>query len=134
VGFFLGGVRDLELPVPVCEPCKEAIEQKTQRGSGLGLAIGAVVGTAIGLGLGGWLGEGQDLRLWLGAFAGLFAGSFAGSMIGLALSQKLPVRLRRYSPSRGVVSVRFENPEVAQRVIANLRQHSLRSSQPEETR
>ena len=69
----------------------------------------------------GALGEGHRFALGLGAFAGLFVGTLAGSLLGSVLTRRLPVRLRRYSPSRGLVSVRFENPEVAAAVIASLR-------------
>jgi hypothetical protein len=126
IGVLVGGIRGAEVAVPVCEPCKERIVNQQRAGGWLGLAIGAIVGTGIGLLVGGWQGEGRDLPLYLGAFIGLFLGSFIGSTIGLALSDRgAPVRLRRYSPSRGLVSVRFANPDIAARVLASLRAREL---------
>lgn len=121
LGFFLGGARGVELPVPVCDPCKERLVGQQRNGGYVGLAIGAILGTGAGLVLGGRLGEGQDVALYLGAFVGLFLGSFVGSMLGLTLSSRMPVRARRYSPSRGLVNIRFENPEIGARVHASLR-------------
>jgi hypothetical protein len=43
-------------------------------------------------------------------------GNVIGMIVGLALGRRLPVRVRRYSPSRGVVQVKFDNPNIAARV------------------
>ncbi len=126
----LGGMRGVVLPVPVCESCKAYIEQRQRSGGTLGLIAGAVLGTAVGIGLGVWLGEGRDLALWLGALSGFFAGTFAGSLLGLTLSRKMPVRVRGYSPSRGLVSVRFENPEIAARVLHAIRRAEKPADEP----
>ncbi len=88
--------------------------------------MGAFIGTAIGIGLGMWLGEMSDLPIMLGGFAGLFIGTMTGSLLGVALFRRLPVRFRRYSPSRGRVSVRFTNPDIAARVIEQLRDEARR--------
>jgi hypothetical protein len=129
LGILIGGPRAIELPVPVCEPCKEFINQKQRNGGSLGLAVGAALGTAVGVGLGVWLGEGRDLALLLGLFFGFFLGSFTGSMLGLTMSRKLPIRLRNYSPSRGLVSVRFENPLIAAQVLEAMRQREASTSE-----
>jgi hypothetical protein len=121
LGPLLGGVRGAEVRVPVCGPCKELIEARQRRGGFLGLSLGAVVGVLAGLGLAAALGDGRDVPLWLGTLFGFFFGAMFGSSLGLTLTRRLPVRLRRYSPSRGLVSVRFENPEVARHVLESLR-------------
>jgi hypothetical protein len=64
--------------------------------------------------------------MMLGAFGGLFAGTMIGSLLGVTLTRRLPVRFRHYSPSRGTVSVRFSNPEIAARVIEELREKARR--------
>jgi hypothetical protein len=130
LGLFLGGLRGVELPVPVCEACRDYIVQRGRNGGSLGLVVGAALGTALGVGLGVWYGEGRDLALWLGALLGFFPGAFAGSLLGLTLSRKMPVRVRGYSPSRGLVSVRFENPAIAARVLEGLRQAQQPAEEP----
>jgi hypothetical protein len=122
LGFFLVYTRAIEIPIPICESCKEYIERRQRNGGSLGLVVGAILGVGIGVGLAVWLGEGRDLFLWLGAVFGFFLGAFLGSVFGLWASQKGPVRVRHYSPSRGVVSVRFENPEIAAHMLARSKQ------------
>ena len=117
LGWLLGGVRTLEVPMPLCEPCRDFLTLRRRRGGFIGSATGAFVGFAVGyLGM-GWLQEARDVALWLGGSVGLAVGVIAGSILGVMLTGRLPVRIRRYSPSRGLVSVRFENPEVAARVL-----------------
>jgi hypothetical protein len=122
----LFGVRAVEVAVPVCIACRDSIAARQRLGGAVGLGMGAFVGTAVGGGLAGWLGEARDLPLLLGCFAGLFVGTLAGSLLGVTLTRRLPVRFRRYSPSRGIVSVRFDNPEIAARVIAAMREQTTR--------
>lgn len=117
-----GGPRGMELQIPICEDCKQVIEVRQRRGGFMGLAVGAVVGTVVGVALAVWLGEARDASLWLGTAFGLIAGVMFGSAIGLSVSRRLPVQARHYSPSRGLVSVRFENPEVATSLLTSLRQ------------
>jgi hypothetical protein len=100
--------------------------REQRRGGLLGLVLGGVIGSVLGVSLGAWLGEMRDVPLMLGAFAGLFAGTLAGSLIGVTLTRRLPVRFRRYSPSRGLVSVRFANPQIAARVIEQMREQARR--------
>jgi hypothetical protein len=116
------GVRAIEVAVPVCMTCRARIAGRQRMGGLVGLALGSFLGTALGAGLGLWYGEARDLPLMLGGFIGLFVGTLAGSLLGVTLSRRLPVRFRRYSPSRGFVSVRFDNPEIAARVLASLRE------------
>ncbi len=121
VGIFLGGVRGIEVPIPVCTPCKELIEARQRRGGFLGLGIGMLFGVALGLVLAAWLGDWRDDALWLGTSFGFLVGAILGSVTGTLLTAKLPVRLRRYSPSRGLVSAQFENPQIAQQVLQTIR-------------
>jgi hypothetical protein len=101
--------------------------REQRRGGLLGLVLGSGTGAVIGFLVGGWWGELRDVPLMLGAFAGLFVGTLAGSLLGVTLTRRLPVRFRRYLPSRGLVSVRFSNPEIATRVIEQLRDQARRS-------
>jgi hypothetical protein len=118
------GMRAVEVAVPLCAPCRARIANRQRTGGMVGLVLGAFLGAPGGAAVGGWLGEFRDLPLLLGGFLGLFAGALAGSLLGVTLSRRLPVRFRRYSPSRGLVSVRFENPEIAARVVAGLREQA----------
>ncbi|MFO0879711.1 MAG: hypothetical protein U0840_20380 [Gemmataceae bacterium] len=117
-----GGPRGIEMLVPVCEVCKDVIESRQRRGGFLGMALGAVIGTAVGVTLAVLLGEARDASLWVGTAFGLVVGTMLGTALGLSWSRRLPVRVKNYSPSRGIVSVRFENPEIAAGVVENLRQ------------
>jgi hypothetical protein len=125
----LFGMRTAEVAVPICTVCRDHLIAEQRRGGIIGLGLGASAGAVIGLGLGAWLGDLRHLPLLLGVFAGLFAGTLAGSLLGVALSRRLPVRFRRYSPARGTVSVRFSNPVIAARVIADLREQTRERSQ-----
>ena len=109
--------RHIELRVPMCEDCKAVIESQQNRATSLGLILGAVLGLGVGLGLAAWLGEGKEVLLALGGFAGLVMGLLIGSSLAAVLSRQLPVRIRSYSPARGLVTVRFENPLIANRVL-----------------
>ena len=120
LGWLLGGIRTLEIHVPLCEPCGDFLAHRQRRGGFLGSALGAFLGTAVGYIGAGWWHEGRDVALWLGGAFGLAVGVIVGSLSGVALTRRMPVRIRRYSPSRGLVSVRFENPEVAARVLATV--------------
>jgi hypothetical protein len=130
-GPLLGG-RAIDLPVPVCETCRERIARRQRTGGAVGFAVGALLGAGAGILLGGLLGDGRRFALGLGAFTGFFVGTLAGSILGTALARRPPVRVRRYSPSRGLVSVRFENPEIAAGVIASLRSRQKEQKAAEE--
>jgi hypothetical protein len=123
-----GSLRKLEVGVPVCETCRETINRRQRTGGAIGLLVGTVVGTAVGGLLGVWLGDGRASPVCLGAMIGLCLAALVGSTVGLVLSRRLPVRFRRYNPTRGTVSVRFDNPEIAARVIARLREHAPASA------
>lgn len=130
MGIFLGGARAIELPVPICESCKEYLAARQRQAGAWGMALGATLGTAVGASLGAWLGEMRDLPLYVGTLAGFFVGIFSGSILGLTWSRRYPVRVRRYSPSRGLVQVRFENAEIASQVLHQLRSPSDPSRTP----
>ena len=118
------GVRTIEVGIPICLACRDQIVAHQRRGGAIGLALGAFLGTAAGALLGAWLGEARDMPLLLSAFAGLFVGTLTGSLLGVTLSRRLPIRFRRFSPSRGVVSVRCDNPLIAAHMIAGLREQA----------
>jgi hypothetical protein len=122
----LFGVRTAEVAVPICVECREKMVREQRRGGLLGLVLGSFLGAVVGVALGGWLGEMRQVPLMLGMFAGLFVGTFVGSLIGVSLSRRLPIRFRRYLPSRGVVSVRFTNPAIAAHVIEQIREQARR--------
>lgn len=114
-GMFFG-TRAIPVLVPVCEPCRDAILRKQRTNTASGLVLGGVLGATAGALLGGWLTEGTAAALALGALAGLFVGWLVGSLVALAWGRPMPVQLRRYSPSRGVIQVRCDNPVIAARV------------------
>jgi hypothetical protein len=122
LGFVSGNRRTVEIGVPVCEACREALARRQRTGGVVGLLAGTVLGTTVGGLIGAWLGEGRQMPLYLGALMGLCAATLIGSTAGLMLSRRLPVRFRRYNPNRGTVSVRFDNPEIAAGVLARLRE------------
>lgn len=119
LGPFLAGEQK-ELAIPVCASCKARLERGQRWGGMIGLASGAVLGALAGGVIGGLAGDGARLHLVVGTLGGLMLGALVGSLAGLSLT-RLPVRLRRYSPSRGVVSVQFESPAIAARVLGPLR-------------
>jgi hypothetical protein len=58
------------------------------------------------------------------SLAALAVGGLAGFLLGTLASKRLPAELGRYSPSRGTLSLRFRNPEYAERVLAVMRSPS----------
>jgi hypothetical protein len=120
----LFGMRSAEVAVPICTECRDRLVREQRRGGLLGLVLGGFIGSVVGITLGGWLGEMREVPLMLGTFAGLFVGTLFGSLIGVTLTRRLPIRFRGYSPSRGLVSVRFTNPEIATRVIEQMREQA----------
>jgi hypothetical protein len=126
-GDWLLGMRNAEVAVPICTSCRDRLVREQRRGGTLGLIMGGIACSVVGVALGAWLGEMREVPLLLGTFAGLFVGTLGGSLLGVTLSRRLPIRFRHYSPSRGLVSVRFTNPEIAARVIEQIREHSRRS-------
>jgi hypothetical protein len=93
------------LEVPLCEKCKTAVEARQRRGAILGAVAGLLIGTLFGL---------------FGAALGIVL----GMALGFSWARRLPVRLRRYSPSRGVVSVRFAHQAIGRQTLEPLR-HAL---------
>ena len=124
LGVLTGTARSLEVSVPLCEVCREAVLRRQRIGGGIGLILGTIVGTALGGLVGAYLGEGRQLALYLAALVGLSLGALVGSGLAVALSRRLPVRFRRYNPVRGTVSVRFANPLIAAGVISSLREQA----------
>jgi hypothetical protein len=123
-GIITGTPRSVQVGVPLCEVCREAVLRRQRIGGALGLILGTILGTAIGGVVGAWLGEGRQLPLYLAALLGLLFAALLGSGLGVALARRLPVRFRRFNPVRGTVSVRFDNPAIAAQVISSLREQS----------
>jgi hypothetical protein len=90
------------LEVALCEKCKAGVEARQRLGAVLGAPVGILVGTLFGL-------------------FGAAVGAVLGMALGFSWARRLPVRLRRYSPSRGVVSVRFANPAIGRQTLEPLR-------------
>lgn len=110
------GVRSMEIPVPVCEPCRDGILARQRAGLTLGVIVGALLGLVGGAMLGGWLSDGEATVQATGAVLGLGIGGLVGTLLGGWWSRRLPVQVRRYSPSRGLVQVRCMNPMIARRI------------------
>ncbi|MFQ3648735.1 MAG: hypothetical protein SNJ75_00265 [Gemmataceae bacterium] len=89
------------LAMALCEKCLRTITHRQRLGALLGAALGLVLGLP-------W-------NEWL-ALLGLLL----GGVIGFFAARRWPVRLRRYSPSRGVVSVAFAHPLIARRTLEPL--------------
>jgi hypothetical protein len=119
---FASSVRPLTLPVPMCVPCQEWVDMRRQRIASGGTAVAALIGLAIALALS--LQDdvnGATLRFAYGLF-GVCAGGIVGFLIGAAIARRSdPVRLRRFSPSRGTVSIHFANAAYAEQVLDLMR-------------
>jgi hypothetical protein len=119
---FASSVRPLTLPIPVCVPCQESVDLRRQRMASGATVVGALLGLAIALVLtlqdGG---NGRDLLFAYGLF-GVSAGGIVGFLIGAGLARRSdPVHLRRFSPSRGTVSIHFANADYAEQVLDLMR-------------
>jgi hypothetical protein len=130
-GFVARQMRTVPIRIPLCEPCKNYLAELQRRNSTLGMALGAVLGAAAGAITGGYAGEGQSQVMLLGAFFGLFLGLLIGMVIGTTMFRNLPVRFKRYIPSRGIVSVKCENPDIAERLRAMSQMRRQEPGQPE---
>lgn len=120
LGFLTGTYRAVEVGVPLCETCREAVARRQRSGGLRGLLAGLMLGAGGGSLAGAWWSEGGTPYIYLGAVLGLSVGALVGSVVGLALSRRLPVRFRRYDPLQATVSVRFDNPVIAENVLAAL--------------
>jgi hypothetical protein len=114
-----GTRQNVEIGVPVCDRCREAIVGRQRRGGTFGLLAGGSLGAALCGITAGLLADGRMEPLLLGTLLGLAVGGLAGLMTGLLLSLRLPVRFRRYAPVKGTLEVRFDNPEVAASFLAS---------------
>ena len=119
---FAASVKPLTLPVPMCVPCQEQTDLRRQRTASAATAIGSLLGLALALVLTfSEGGPGRDL-LFPAGLLGVSAGGVVGYLIGAALARRGdPVRLRRFSPSRGTVSIHFANTEYAEQVLDLMR-------------
>ena len=121
VDFFVGSNNPLEVPIPVCEACRQQIRDRQHRGGMVGMRTGAFLtcGLATLLALSeGWRDGSLLVVIGLGALA---VGGISGFILGTLLSKRLPAELSRYSPSRGTLALRFRHPEYAARVLAAMR-------------
>jgi hypothetical protein len=115
-------VRTLELHVPVCEACQQALRQRQHFGGLRGLLLGATGAmlAAIPLARSNQLGDVRSLILVV--LAAVSAGGLAGFLAGTALARRLPVQVRDYSPGRGTLAIRFRQPGYAEKVCEAMRQ------------
>jgi hypothetical protein len=120
IGLFAHRVRPFMAEAPVCPACQEAILSARQRGGSGGATLGAVVLSLVGVLLAMRLPDADPAFLVTVVFCGATIGGMLGYMIGGALFNAAPIRLRRFSPSHGTVSVSFRNPDYAQKVIATM--------------
>jgi hypothetical protein len=118
--------RAVELAIPVCAGCREAIRRRQQRGGSLGMSLGALalVTLTLAFALRGALG-GPDLLPVLGVTAAA-VGGLAGFLLGTVTARRLPVQLRGYSAGRGTLSLRFRNPDYATLVLDAMRARARR--------
>jgi hypothetical protein len=118
---FASSVKPLTVAVPVCLPCQELIALGRQRSASGGTLLGALLGLAAALGLSLQDPNGSQL-LFLYGLLGVSVGGLVGFLVGAALAKRYdPVRLRRFSPSRGTVSVHFRNTDYAEQVLELMR-------------
>jgi hypothetical protein len=106
----------------MCVPCQEQTDLRRQRTASAATAIGSLLGLAVALVL--TLSEGGPGRelLFPAGLLGVSAGGIVGYLIGAALARRGdPVHLRRFSPSRGTVSIHFANTEYAEQVLDLMR-------------
>jgi hypothetical protein len=126
MGLVTHGGRAVEVPIPVCPACQEEVRQRRQHAGSQGLSLGALAGLVllvlVALGGGRWNGTVLGV-LALGALA---AGGLAGFLLGTALAGRPPAQLRRYSPRRGTLSLRFRDPEYAGLVLEAMRDQGRR--------
>jgi hypothetical protein len=121
LGLFAHRVRPLAVEVPVCPFCQQVIEAWRTRGGALGMLLGAAAAATAAVLLGMRLPDadlGFLVVLGLGAAA---LGGLLGFAIGNALCNPAPVRLRRFSPERGTVSVWFRDHDYAEKVLDVMR-------------
>jgi hypothetical protein len=113
--------RTLEVHVPTCSACQERLRQQMHLSGVRGMVLGSVL--ALGLtGVYAWqegMRGGDVIGLLLtGALA---VGALVGLLVGTTASRRPPAELRNFSPSRGLVTARFRDPEYAKQVLALVR-------------
>jgi hypothetical protein len=110
----------MELVVPVCASCQTDSLRRRRWGLCCGLGVGVLVMSVLAIPYARY----HDLRhheLLVFLFVASAAlGGAAGSVVGLLLTQRPPVRWRRYSWKRGTVDLRFRRAEYADQVVAAL--------------
>ena len=114
-------VRTLDLRVPVCEECQQALRQRQQVGGVRGLLLGATGAmlATIPLARSNRLDDARSLILV--ALAAVSAGGLVGFLLGVTLARRLPVQVRGYSPVRGTLAIRFRQPGYAELVREAMR-------------
>jgi hypothetical protein len=107
------------LVVPVCRACRRDNSWRHMKASLVGIGLGVAVPLLIGLVL--HLATGRAVPLFpllLGVGLGLPVGVVIGGLVGQRLAA--PVKLERYSPSRGTIALRFRWPAYGERLVAFL--------------
>jgi hypothetical protein len=113
--------REVALNVPWCGSCQARARNRQSRGAIVGLIIGAVLSCAIAVPLLLARGINHPSTVIVVALGALTGGGLVGFLIGTSSARDLPVKLRRYSPSRGTMSLRFRNPAYAARLLEAIR-------------
>jgi hypothetical protein len=115
--------RPLTVDVPVCEACQHRLRGQVHRGGTLGMAAGAGLSAMAALALTGVQGS----LLLPALIGGLAGGGLLGFLIGSTAADRRPVRVGRYSPSHGTVSLSFRNPDYAALVVEAMRSRAQHS-------
>jgi hypothetical protein len=115
--------RPLTVDIPVCEVCQHRLRAQVHRGGTLGMAAGAGLGAIAALALTGV----QGALLLPALIGGLAGGGLLGFLIGTTAADRRPVRVGRYSPSQGTVSLSFRNPDYAALVVEAMRSRAQRT-------
>lgn len=113
-----GTARPAELPVPLCQDCRDRWHASQQRAAVRGLNLGAIVGVAFVVGWRLSQGDPGILMLILQGLLGLALGALVGFLVGSSLACTIPVEFRRYRPDRGTLQVRFRDAHYADLVHA----------------
>jgi hypothetical protein len=119
---FVPRIRPLQVAVPLCETCQRQLLEQHQRG----MMAGTIIGNFVGLGAACLLWQWQPQLLIVAIVGGLAIGGLIGYILGGLFSFRPPVRLKRFSPTSGMVSLRCRNSAYTALVIDKIHAHARR--------